>query len=182
MNFFLFLVVWCKIGEVLFDIFVVFFVFEFQYLCLRIKFFNNFNLYGFGEYWDLFCFNIINYICMMWFQDLFVMFEGVNLYGSYFVYYEYRKMGIYGVFFFNFNGMDIKIDKNKLGQFFEYNIIGGVFDFYFMVGLILIDVVCQYVEVVGFFVMMLYWGLGYYNCRYGYCDIYEVVEVVYNYS
>jgi alpha-glucosidase len=30
--------------------------------------------------------------------------------------------------------------------------------------------------------MMAYWTFGYHQCRYGYQDVYQVAEVVHNYS
>lgn len=78
--------------------------------------------------------------------------------------------------------MDIKIDQDSKGQFLEYNTLGGVLDFYFLAGSSPKDVAKQYSETVGKAVMMPYWGLGFHNCRYGYRDIYEVAEVIANYS
>ena len=40
----------------------------------------------------------------------------------------------------------------------------------------------QYAQVVGNPVMQPYWGFGFHNCRYGYRDVYDVAEVVANYS
>ncbi|KAK0745418.1 glycosyl hydrolases family 31-domain-containing protein [Apiosordaria backusii] len=171
-----------KTGEVLFDSSAAPLVFESQYLRLRTKLPSNPNLYGLGEHWDPFRLNTTNYVRTMWSQDSFATPEGTNLYGSHPVYYEHRKTGTHGVFFLNSNGMDIKIDKDRSGQFLEYNTIGGVFDFYFLAGPSPIDVARQYAEVAGLPAMMPYWGLGYHNCRYGYRDVYEVAEVVYNYS
>lgn len=79
--------------------------------------------------------------------------------------------------------MDIKIDKDaKSGQYLEYNTLGGVFDFYFIAGPSPIEVARQYAEITGLAAMMPYWGFGFQNCRYGYRDVYEVAEVVHNYS
>lgn len=44
------------------------------------------------------------------------------------------------------------------------------------------DVARQYSDVVGKPAMMPYWGLGFHQCRYGMQDVYEVAEVVANYS
>jgi alpha-glucosidase len=78
--------------------------------------------------------------------------------------------------------MDITIDKDAGGQFLEYNTIGGVIDLYFLSGPTPKDVAIQYAQTVGNAVMMPYWSLGFHNCRYGYQDIYEVAEVIANYS
>ena len=78
-------------------------------------------------------------------------------------------------------GMDINID-NTDGQYLEYNIIGGVLDFYFLAGPTPVEVAQQYSEVVGKSALMPYWGFGFHQCRYGMRDVYEVAEVVANYS
>jgi alpha-glucosidase len=77
--------------------------------------------------------------------------------------------------------MDIKIDKSD-GQFLEYNTIGGIIDLYFVAGPTPVEAAQQYSEVVGKAVMMPYWGFGFHQCRYGMRDVYEVAEVVANYS
>jgi alpha-glucosidase len=77
--------------------------------------------------------------------------------------------------------MDIKIDDTA-GQFLEYNTIGGIIDLYFVAGPTPVEAARQYSEVVGKAVMMPYWGFGFHQCRYGMRDVYEVAEVVANYS
>jgi alpha-glucosidase len=77
--------------------------------------------------------------------------------------------------------MDIKIDDSN-GQFLEYNTIGGIIDLYFVAGPTPVEAARQYSEVVGKAVMMPYWGFGFHQCRYGMRDVYEVAEVVANYS
>lgn len=78
-------------------------------------------------------------------------------------------------------GMDINIDTTG-GQHLEYNTIGGVLDFYFLSGPTPAKVAQQYSEVVGKSALMPYWGFGFHQCRYGMRDVYEVAEVVANYS
>jgi alpha-glucosidase len=78
-------------------------------------------------------------------------------------------------------GMDIKIDDSD-GQFLEYNTIGGIIDLYFVSGPTPVEAAQQYSEVVGKSAMQAYWGLGFHQCRYGMRDVYEVAEVVANYS
>ncbi|KAI1662704.1 glycosyl hydrolases family 31-domain-containing protein [Daldinia decipiens] len=64
----------------------------------------------------------------------------------------------------------------------EYNIIGGVLDFYFLAGSSPSEVSRQYAEVVGLPAMMSYWTFGFHQCKYGYCDVNYAVEVVASYS
>lgn len=170
-------------GEVLFDTSAANIVFESQYLRLRTKLPENPSLYGLGEHSDPFMLNTTDYIRTFWSQDSFGVPEGANLYGNHPVYYEHRESGTHGVFFLNSNGMDVLINNTaESGQYLEYNTLGGVLDFYFVSGPSPVQVAQQYAEIVGLPVMQPYWGLGFQNCRYGYQDIFEVAEVVYNYS
>ncbi|TPX12191.1 uncharacterized protein E0L32_007077 [Thyridium curvatum] len=171
-------------GEVLFDTSAANLVFESQYLRLRTKLPENPNLYGLGEHTDPFRLNTTDYIRTLWSQDAYGTPQGANLYGNHPVYFEHRKgSGTHGVFFLNSNGMDIMINKTaESGQYLEYNTLGGVFDFYFVAGPSPQDVSRQYAEIVGLPAMHPYWGLGFHNCRYGYRDVFNTAEVVYNYS
>jgi alpha-glucosidase len=101
--------------------------------------------------------------------------------------------------------MDIKIDETDNGTqtTLEYNVIGGVLDFYFLAGSETdpTEVARQYAELVGMPAEMPYWAFGLHQCRYGYKgekllirkrsfsinsssleDFVEVAEVISNYS
>jgi alpha-glucosidase len=87
------------------------------------------------------------------------------------VYFEHRKTGTHGVFLLNSNGMDVKInDAQPDATTLEYNVIGGVFDFYFLAGSETdpTEVARQYAEIVGTPAEVPYWSLGLHQCRYGY--------------
>lgn len=58
----------------------------------------------------------------------------------------------------------------------------SVFDFYFLAGPTPKEAAQQYAHVVGLPAMHTYWGLGFHQCKYGYRDVYQVAEVVANYS
>ena len=78
---------------------------------------------------------------------------------------------------------DIKINNTaEDGQYLEINTLGGIFDFYFLAGPTPKDVSKQYAEVVGLPAMQAYWAFGFHQCRYGYQDVYDVAEVIANYS
>lgn len=178
-----------KTGEVLFDTSAAQLVFQSQYVRLRTKLPVNPNLYGLGEHSDPFRLNTTDYVRTMWSQDAFGTPDGSNLYGNHPVYFEHRTTaggGTHGVFLLNSNGMDINIDRagkgKKKQQYLEYNTLGGVLDLYFVAGPGPVDVARQYAEIVGTPAMVPYWSFGLHNCRYGYRDVFEVAEVVANYS
>ncbi|KAG8412191.1 hypothetical protein J3458_014382 [Metarhizium acridum] len=169
--------------EVLFDTSAAPLVFESQYVRLRTRLPQDPYLYGLGEHSDAFRLNTTNYIRTLWNQDSYGIPEGANLYGAHPIYLEHRDGGSHGVFLLNSNGMDVVIDKARDGsQYLEYNTLGGVLDFWFFAGKTPTEVVQQYTEVAGRPAMPPYWGLGFHQCRYGYQDVFEVAEVVYNYS
>jgi alpha-glucosidase len=121
----------------------------------------------------------------LWSRDAYEVPTGTNLYGNHPIYFEHRESNdeTHGVFFLNSNGMDIKInDTAETGQYLEYNTLGGIFDFYFLAGPTPIEVAQQYSQVIGTPVMMPYWSFGFHQCRYGMQDVYEVADVVFNYS
>ncbi|KAL4973573.1 glycosyl hydrolases family 31-domain-containing protein [Aspergillus desertorum] len=168
-------------GEVLFDTTGNKLVFESQYVYLKTHLPQNPHLYGLGEHSDAFMLNTTNYTRTIYTRDAYGTPQGQNLYGAHPIYFDHRQNGTHGVFLLNSNGMDIFID-NDGGQFLEYNIIGGVLDFYFIAGPSPRDVARQYAEIVQPPLMVPYWGLGFHQCRYGYQDVYEVAAVTANYS
>ncbi|KAE8142306.1 glycosyl hydrolases family 31-domain-containing protein [Aspergillus pseudotamarii] len=168
-------------GEVLFDTTGNKLVFESQYVYLKTHLPQNPHLYGLGEHSDAFMLNTTNYTRTIYTRDSYGTPQGENLYGAHPIYFDHRQTGTHGVFLLNSNGMDIFIDNNAT-QFLEYNIIGGVLDFYFIAGPSPRDVAIQYAEITQTPLMTPYWGLGYHQCKYGYQDVYEVAAVVANYS
>jgi alpha-glucosidase len=117
-----------------------------------------------------------------WNRDAYGTPPGSNLYGSHPVYIDHRgDNGTHGVFLATSEGMDVKIDDTQ-GQFLEYNVLGGVVDLYFLSGPTPKDVSVQYAALSGTPAMMPYWGFGSHQCKYGYRDVWEVAEVVANYS
>ncbi|KAK4981167.1 hypothetical protein LTR28_003416 [Elasticomyces elasticus] len=171
-------------GDLLFNTSGSNMILESQYLRLRTQLPQSPHLYGLGEHTDPFMLNSTNYTRTLWSRDAYTVPTGTNLYGNHPIYFDHRgDKGTHGVFLLNSNGMDIKINNTAAdGQYLEYNTLGGVFDFYFLAGPSPVQVAQQYSETVGKAAMMPYWGLGFYQCRYGMRDVYEVAEVVANYS
>ncbi|KAJ5578705.1 Glycoside hydrolase family 31 [Penicillium hispanicum] len=170
--------------QVLFDTFENTLIFQSQYLNLRTWLPDNPSLYGLGEHIDSLRLPTTNYTRTLWSRDAYGVPPNTNLYGNHPVYVDHRgDRGTHGVFLLNSNGMDIKIDQSYDGrQYLEYNTLGGVLDFYFLAGPNPKDVSMQYSDIVGVPAMQSYWTFGFHNCRYGYQDVYDVAEAVYNYS
>lgn len=167
------------------------FVFEDQYWRLSTSLPENPNLYGLGEHSDPLRLNTTSYTRTLWNRDAGAdVPEGTNLYGAHPVYFENRvertssgKASTHGVALVNSNGMDVKIDRDSsLGQYLEYNVIGGIVDLYFLSGPTPFDVARQYSEVVGKPAMMPYFSFGSHQCRYGYNSVADLEEVVTDYS
>lgn len=118
----------------------------------------------------------------MWNRDSYATPPGTNLYGSHPIYFDHRAgNGTHGVFLASSAGMDIKID-NSNGSYLEYNTLGGIVDLYFLAGPSPKEVAVQYSALSGTPAMMPYWGFGSHQCKYGYRDVWEVAEVVANYT
>lgn len=169
-------------GETLFNTSGSPLVFESQYLNLRTSLPDSPSLYGLGEHSDPFQLNTTNYTRTIWNRDSYGIPNGTNLYGAHPTYIDHRgENGTHGVVLLNSNGIEVYIDDSD-GQHLEYNVLGGVFDFYFVAGPSPTETSRQIAEVVGLPANIPYGGLGFHQCRYGYRDIYEVAAVVYNYS
>jgi alpha-glucosidase len=164
-------------GEKLFDTTGNALVFEEQYIRLATNLGKNPNIYGLGEHTEPFRLPTKNHTRTLWNRDSYGVPNNSNLYSSHPVYFEHRTTGTHGVFLINSNGMDIKIDSAGKGSKLEYNIIGGILDFYFFSGPTPQKVAAQYADVVGLPAIPAYWGLGSHQCRYGYRDWIDVAEV-----
>ncbi|OCH84572.1 alpha-glucosidase [Obba rivulosa] len=160
-------------------------IFEPQYLRIKTDLPANANLYGLGEHTDNFRLPTHNYTRTLWSRDAYGVPNGTNLYGNHPVYFEHRTTGTHGVFLVNSNGMDVKIDDATPGRTtLEYNVIGGVLDFYFLAGSEDDPTVLarQYAQIVGTPAEVPYWSLGLHQCRFGYQNYIDVAGVITNYS
>jgi alpha-glucosidase len=170
-------------GETLFDTSAAPLVFQSQYLRLRTSLPDDPNLYGLGEHSDPLRLKTKDYIRTLWARDSPAIPDEENLYGSHPFYIEHRASGTHGVFLLNSDGMDVMINRDgDDGQYLEYNILGGVLDFYFVAGPSPADVARQYAAIVGLPVEMPYWSFGFHQCSYKYRDAFELAEVVHNHS
>ncbi|KAF8713378.1 glycosyl hydrolase 31 family, partial [Rhizoctonia solani] len=168
-------------GEVLFDTKGSTLVFEEQYLRIKTILPNNANIYGLGEHTNTFRLDPSNTTRTLWNRDSGVA-VGTNLYGSHPVYYEHRSTGTHAVLLLNSNGMDVKLSQGSL----EYNIIGGILDFYFIGGndgrTGPADISRGYAKLAGLPASVPYWSLGFHQCRYGYKNFVDLANVVTNHS
>ncbi|XP_055950335.1 lysosomal alpha-glucosidase-like [Argiope bruennichi] len=88
------------------------------------------------------------------------------LYGSHPFYLSLEEDGkANGVFLFNSNAMDIILQPTPA---ITFRPIGGILDFFIMLGPSPANVVQQYTSIVGRTFMPPYWSLGFQLCRYGY--------------
>jgi len=171
-------------GEVLFDTSGSALIFESEYLRLRTKLPSDPNLYGLGEDADSLRLPTTNYSRTFWSAGEPFMPKKTNLYGVHNVMYDHRGAnGTHAVFLMNSNGAKVIIDEDaETGQYVEYDLLGGVLDFYFMNGETPKETSMQYAELIGYPALMPWWGFGFHQCRYGMQDIWEVAGVVANYS
>ena len=146
-------------------------IFEPQYLRLKTTLPPDANIYGLGEHTNSFRLDPANTTLTLWSRDAYGVANGTNLYGNHPVYFEHRPgSGTHGAFLLNSNGMDVKILQEGDNTTLEYNIIGGLFDFYFLAGSETspVEVAKQYAEVVGTPAEVPYWSFGLHQCRFGY--------------
>ncbi|GIY46214.1 lysosomal alpha-glucosidase [Caerostris extrusa] len=91
--------------------------------------------------------------------------SGFPLYGSQPFYLSLEKDGnANGVFLFNSNAMDVILQPTPA---ITFRPIGGILDFFIMLGPSPSNVVQQYTGIVGRTFMPPYWSLGFHLCRYG---------------
>ena len=124
----------------------------------------------------------------MWAADTASALMGTNLYGSHPFYVSLGRDGsAHGVFMRNGNGMDIFYfnsgdSLHPIGDYLTYKIIGGAIDLYLFTGSRPADVTRQYQAIVGKPMLQPYWALGFHQCRYGYKNIDEAIDVVRGYK
>nr|XP_034988351.1 sucrase-isomaltase, intestinal [Zootoca vivipara]XP_034988352.1 sucrase-isomaltase, intestinal [Zootoca vivipara] len=99
----------------------------------------------------------------------------LNSYGFHPFYMGLENDGsAHGVLLLNSNAMDVTFQPTPA---LTYRTIGGVLDFYMVLGPTPEEVVQEYTALIGRPVMPPYWALGFQLCRYGYKNTSEVAEV-----
>ncbi|KAJ6660960.1 hypothetical protein lerEdw1_016980 [Lerista edwardsae] len=99
----------------------------------------------------------------------------LNSYGFHPFYMGLENDGsAHGVLLLNSNAMDVTFQPTPA---LTYRTIGGILDFYMVLGPTPEEVVQEYTELIGRPVMPPYWALGFQLCRYGYKNTSEVEEL-----
>ncbi|KAK5898994.1 hypothetical protein CesoFtcFv8_008516 [Champsocephalus esox] len=97
--------------------------------------------------------------------------------------WPWRRGGdAHGFFLLNSNAMDVVLQPAPA---VTWRTIGGILDFYVFLGPDPASVIGQYVEVIGYPAMPIYWALGYHLCRWGYNtsdSTWEMVKSLRNYK
>uniref|UniRef100_D8PUM4 beta-glucosidase n=1 Tax=Schizophyllum commune (strain H4-8 / FGSC 9210) TaxID=578458 RepID=D8PUM4_SCHCM len=171
-------------NEVLFNTASYPLIFEDQYLRVKTSLPDAANMYGLGEHTHGFRLDNHDTTLTMFNRDAPFVPTGTNLYGSHPIYQEHRETGTHGVLLLNSNGMDIKLNDTDGATTLEYNVVGGVLDFYFLAGSEEdpTAVARQYAEVVGTPAEMPYWSFGLHQCRYGYQNFVDLADVITGYA
>uniref|UniRef100_A0AAX7VIN0 P-type domain-containing protein n=1 Tax=Astatotilapia calliptera TaxID=8154 RepID=A0AAX7VIN0_ASTCA len=139
-------------------------------------------IYGLGEHRSTFLHDVHWNTLTMWARDV-PPTEQTNLYGAHPFYLAMEDGGnAHGFFLLNSNAMDVALQPTPA---LTWRTIGGILDFYIFLGPDPGSVVQQYVDVVGYPAMPVYWALGYHLCRWGYYtsnSTWEVVKSMRNYG
>lgn len=100
----------------------------------------------------------------------------MNLYGSHPFYLSVEDPIGHsnGVFLFNSNAMDVILQPKPA---ITWRTVGGVLDFFVLLGPEPKDVVRQYQQLIGFPHLPPYWTLGFHLCRFGYNSLQEMRQV-----
>ncbi len=107
-----------------------------------------------------------------------------NLYGVHPFYLCIEPDGkAHGVLIFNSNAQEVSLgpgpkDTDTNTGILTYRTIGGILDLYFFPGPEPMQVVQQYLSLIGYPMMPAYWSLGFQLCKYGYKDLAEVQRVL----
>ncbi|XP_078065159.1 sucrase-isomaltase, intestinal [Mustelus asterias] len=98
-----------------------------------------------------------------------------NCYGSQPFYMGLEEeTNAHGVLLLNSNAMDVTLQPTPS---LTYRTIGGILDFYMVLGPTPENVVQQYTSLIGRPVMPPYWALGFQLCRYGYKNTKEIQDL-----
>jgi alpha-D-xyloside xylohydrolase len=154
-------------------------VFKDQYIELGTSYDEGDKIFGLGESTRLNHALAADTTYSMWAADIGALGFDRNLYGSFPFYLQLGKNGAaHGAMLLNSNGMDVVLKSTSL----TFKTIGGIIDLYVFAGNTPSAVTTQLTSIVGRPSLMPYWSYGFHNCKYGYKTVWEVEEVVANYT
>jgi alpha-glucosidase (family GH31 glycosyl hydrolase) len=117
----------------------------------------------------------------MWARDMAAAEFDTNLYASHPFFVSLSSSGkANGAFLRNSNGMDVVY--SEAGDALTFKALGGVIDLFTFTGPKPSDVVKQYQSIIGTPTLQPYWALGFHQCRYGYTNLQEAIDVVQGYA
>ncbi|KAL6777600.1 AGL1 [Auxenochlorella protothecoides x Auxenochlorella symbiontica] len=115
----------------------------------------------------------------LWNRDIGPALEEQNSYGSHPWVLGLEPDGTaWGILLLSSNAMDIIPSEEKL----SWRVTGGIIDMFVFGGPTPLAVMEQFTAVIGRPALVPYWTLGWHQCKYGYASVWEVREVVANYS
>ena len=104
--------------------------------------------------------------------------RGRNMYGQHPVYLEIRNGSTHGVYFHNFNAMDVVFSQQKIA----FKTVGGIVDLFVFKGPEAEKVLEDYHQIIGLPMLPPYWAMGYHQCRWGYKNLGMLWDVVTGYE
>ncbi|NWI99491.1 MGA protein, partial [Crypturellus undulatus] len=164
-------------GKVLFNTTIGPLQYADQYLQLSIKLPSS-NIYGVGEHVHKQYRHDTNWKTWpMFTRDIGTGGDMNNLYGvqTFFLCLEDNSGASFGVFLMNSNAMEFAVQPAPA---VTYRTIGGILDFYVLLGDTPEQVVQEYVKLVGMPLLPSYWTLGFHLSRWNYGSLDEVKAVV----
>uniref|UniRef100_A0A8C0A1S5 alpha-glucosidase n=1 Tax=Anas zonorhyncha TaxID=75864 RepID=A0A8C0A1S5_9AVES len=164
-------------GKVLFDTSIGPLQYADQFLQLSIKLPSR-NIYGVGEHVHKQYRHDVNWKTWpMFSRDIGPSGSMHNLYGvqTFFLCLEDSSGASFGVFLMNSNAMEFAVQPAPA---VTYRTIGGILDFYILLGNTPEQVVQEYLQLVGLPLLPSYWSLGFQLSRWNYGSLDEVKKVV----
>ncbi|XP_015921861.1 lysosomal alpha-glucosidase isoform X2 [Parasteatoda tepidariorum] len=161
-------------GTVIFDTNIPGMIFSEHYIQISTMLASS-NIYGFGEHTTSKYKRDVNWKKLSLFARDGATDTESNLYGVHPFYMNIEDDGnAHGVFLLNSNAMEIILQPAPA---LTFRTIGGILDFYILMGPSPEEVVKQYFEIIGLPVMPPYWALGFQLSRWGYNSIDDVKTV-----
>lgn len=161
-------------SEVLFDSAVPGFTFSDQFIQISTRLPTNY-VYGFGETEHPSYKHDLNFHTYGLFAKDQPPGYKLNSYGIQPFYMGMEKsQKAHGILLLNSNAMDVSFQPTPA---LTYRTIGGILDFYMVLGPTPEEVVQQYTEMIGRPVLPAYWSLGFQLCRYGYANDTEIADL-----